>query len=108
MMDHPWPQLVGLAAVFVLLQLFAIGLANSSDSVRDILLVYGSNASFFGDINGVVGAIGFKPLDFVLPVLLYSLTYKPPRSSLTYWINLFIIVVSTGAGIMGSFSSIRS
>ncbi|XVF13005.1 hypothetical protein REPUB_Repub08aG0169800 [Reevesia pubescens] len=51
--------------------------------------------------------IGFIPLDFILPMLLYNLTYKPPISSLTYWINLLIIVAFTGAGIIGSFSSIR-
>lgn len=62
---------------------------------------------FFGDINGVVGAIGFIPLDFVLPMLLYNMTYKPQKSSLTYWINISIIIVFTGAGIMGAFSSIR-
>lgn len=62
---------------------------------------------FFGDINGVVGAVGFIPLDFVLPMLLYNMTYKPAKSSLTYWINISIIVVFTGAGIMGAFSSTR-
>ncbi|KAJ6714365.1 hypothetical protein OIU85_025920 [Salix viminalis] len=56
---------------------------------------------FFGDINGVVGAIGFIPLDFVLPMLLYNMTYKPPKSSLTYWLNLSIMVVFTGAGTHG-------
>ena len=62
---------------------------------------------FFGDINGVVGAIGFIPLDFILPMLLYNMTHKPPRSSLMYWINISIIIVFTDAGIMGAFSSIR-
>ncbi|CAJ1927381.1 unnamed protein product [Sphenostylis stenocarpa] len=62
---------------------------------------------FFGDINGVVGAIGFIPLDFVLPMLLYNMTYRPPRSTFTYWINTSIMVVFTGVGIMGAFSSIR-
>uniref|UniRef100_A0A6N2K006 Amino acid transporter transmembrane domain-containing protein n=1 Tax=Salix viminalis TaxID=40686 RepID=A0A6N2K006_SALVM len=62
---------------------------------------------FFGDINGVVGAVGFIPLDFVLPMLLYNMTYKPPRSSLTYWVNLSIMVVFSGAGLMGAFSSVR-
>lgn len=62
---------------------------------------------FFGDISGVVGAIGFIPLDFILPMLLYNMTHKPSRSSFTYWVNMSIIVVFTGAGIMGSFSSIR-
>lgn len=62
---------------------------------------------FFGDINGVVGALGFIPLDFVLPMLLYNMTHKPPKSSFTYWINISIMIVFTGAGIMGAFSSIR-
>ena len=62
---------------------------------------------FFGDINGIVGAIGFIPLDFILPMLLYNMTYKPPRSSFTFWINISIIIVFTGAGLMGTFSSVR-
>lgn len=62
---------------------------------------------FFGDISAVVGAIGFIPLDFVLPMLLYNLTYKPPRSSYTYWVNNAIMVVFTCVGLLGSFSSIR-
>lgn len=62
---------------------------------------------FFGDINGVVGALGFIPLDFILPMLLYNITYKPSRSSLIYWINNIIMVVFTGVGLLGSFSSIR-
>lgn len=62
---------------------------------------------FFGDINGVVGAIGFIPLDFILPMLLYNMTYKPQRSSFIYWLNISIIIVFTGAGIMGAFSSVR-
>ncbi|XP_017973893.1 PREDICTED: probable GABA transporter 2 [Theobroma cacao] len=128
---------LGLAVVFILLQLFAIGLVysqvayeimekQSADIKRGVfskrnliprlilrtlyVIFCGFMAAmlpFFGDINGVVGAIGFIPLDFVLPMLLYNMTYKPPRSSLTYWINLFIIVAFTGTGIMGSFSSVR-
>lgn len=62
---------------------------------------------FFGDINGVVGAIGFIPLDFILPMLLYNMTFKPSKSSLTLWINSLIIIVFTGAGLLGAFSSVR-
>lgn len=62
---------------------------------------------FFGDINGVVGAVGFIPLDFILPMLLYTMTFKPKRSSFSYWINTSIMVVFTGVGLLGSFSSIR-
>lgn len=69
--------------------------------------VFAAMLPFFGDINAVVGAVGFIPLDFILPMLLYNMTYKPPKSSLTYWINISIIIIFTGTGIMGSFSSIR-
>ncbi|KAJ8451151.1 hypothetical protein Cgig2_026960 [Carnegiea gigantea] len=62
---------------------------------------------FFGDINSVIGAIGFIPLDFILPMLLYNMTYKPSKSSITYWINISIIVIFTGVGLLGTFSSIR-
>ncbi|KAJ8451152.1 hypothetical protein Cgig2_026961 [Carnegiea gigantea] len=62
---------------------------------------------FFGDINSVIGAIGFIPLDFILPMLLYNMAYKPSKSSITYWINISIIVIFTGVGLLGTFSSIR-
>lgn len=62
---------------------------------------------FFGDINGVVGAIGFIPLDFILPMLLYNMTHKPSKSSVTYLVNVTIMIVFTGVGLMGAFSSIR-
>ncbi|KAI3753359.1 hypothetical protein L2E82_25411 [Cichorium intybus] len=39
--------------------------------------------------------------------LLYNMTYKPSRSSFTYWINVVIMVVFTGVGLLGSFSSVR-
>lgn len=128
---------LGLAIVFVLLQLFAIGLVYSQVAfeimekksadvkqglfskrnlvprliLRTLYMIFcgffAAMLPFFGDINGVVGAIGFIPLDFILPMLLYNMTFKPPRSSPTYWINVSIMVAFTGAGIMGSFSSIR-
>ncbi|MBA0824844.1 hypothetical protein Goarm_021484 [Gossypium armourianum] len=128
---------LGLAVVFVLLQLLAIGLVYSQVAyeimekqsadvkqgmfskrnliprliLRSLYVIFcgfmAAMLPFFGDISGVVGAIGFIPLDFILPMLLYNMTYKPSRSTLTYWINLSIIIVFTGVGIMGSFSSIR-
>ncbi|RVW43182.1 putative GABA transporter 2 [Vitis vinifera] len=128
---------LGLAVIFVLLQLLAIGLVYSQVAyeimekksadvnqglfskrnlipriiLRTLYMIFcgfmAAMLPFFGDINGVVGAIGFIPLDFILPMLLYNMTYKPPRSSLMYWINISIIIVFTGAGIMGAFSSIR-
>ncbi|KAI5601304.1 hypothetical protein POPTR_001G093600v4 [Populus trichocarpa] len=128
---------LGMGVVFVLLQLFAIGLVYSQVAyeimekksadvqqgmfskrnliprivLRTLYMIFcgfmAAMLPFFGDINGVVGAIGFIPLDFVLPMLLYNMTFKPPKSSLTYWLNLSIMVVFTGAGLMGAFSSTR-
>ncbi|MFQ6624076.1 hypothetical protein Gotur_003264 [Gossypium turneri] len=128
---------LGLAVVLVLLQLLAIGLVYSQVAyeimekqsadvkqgmfskrnliprliLRSLYVIFcgfmAAMLPFFGDISGVVGAIGFIPLDFILPMLLYNMTYKPSRSTLTYWINLSVIIVFTGVGIMGSFSSIR-
>ncbi|KAJ6388542.1 hypothetical protein OIU77_026993 [Salix suchowensis] len=128
---------LGLGVIFVLLQLFAIGLVYSQVAyeimekksadvkqgmfskrnliprliLRTLYMIFcgfmAAMLPFFGDINGVVGAVGFIPLDFVLPMLLYNMTYKPPKSSLTYWVNLSIMVVFTGAGLMGAFSSVR-
>ncbi|KAL2648616.1 hypothetical protein AAZV13_05G183500 [Glycine max] len=128
---------LGLAIIFVLLQLFAIGLVYSQVAyeimekksadvrqgmfskrnlipriiLRTIYMIFcgvlAAMLPFFGDINGVVGAIGFIPLDFILPMLLYNMEYKPPKSSFTYWINVSIMVIFTGAGMMGAFSSIR-
>lgn len=126
-----------LSVIFILLQLFAIGLVysqvafeimemKSSDakqgmfSKRNLIPrlilrttymifcgLFAAMLPFFGDINSVIGAIGFIPLDFILPMLLYNMTYKPSKSSITFWINISIIVIFTGVGLLGTFSSIR-
>ncbi|KAL9242922.1 hypothetical protein vseg_016879 [Gypsophila vaccaria] len=128
---------LALAVIFVLLQLFAIGLVysqvafevmekKSADTrqgmfskrnliprliLRTVYMIlcgfFAAMLPFFGDISSVVGAIGFIPLDFILPMLLYNMTYKPSKKSGIYWINISIIVIFTGAGLLGAFSSIR-
>lgn len=129
--------LLGLAIVFVLLQLLAIGLVYSQVAyeimekksadvrqgifskrnlipriiLRSLYVIFcgffAAMLPFFGDISAVVGAIGFIPLDFVLPMLLYNMTHKPTKSSWAYWINNCIIVVFTIVGLLGAFSSVR-
>ncbi|CAA0838220.1 Probable GABA transporter 2 [Striga hermonthica] len=128
---------LGLAIIFVLLQLFAIGLVYSQVAYeiiekksadvnqgifskrnlipriifRSLYVIFcgfvAAMLPFFGDINAVVGAFGFIPLDFVLPMLLYNMTYKPTKMSLAYWVNNTIIVVFSFVGLMGAFSSTR-
>ncbi|KAM5584386.1 GABA transporter 1-like [Rosa sericea] len=62
---------------------------------------------FFGDINSVIGAFGFIPLDFVLPAVLFNLTFKPSKRSPIYWLNITIAVVFSVLGIIGAVAAIR-
>ncbi|RCV43909.1 hypothetical protein SETIT_9G332300v2 [Setaria italica] len=63
---------------------------------------------FFGDdIVGVVGAVGFIPLDFILPVVMYNMALAPPRRSPVYLANVAIMVVFTGVGVIGAVASVR-
>ncbi|XXG64943.1 hypothetical protein AAC387_Pa05g2762 [Persea americana] len=62
---------------------------------------------FFGDINSVIGAFGFMPLDFVLPVIFYNVTFKPSRRSLLFWGNTTIAVVFSVLGVIAAVSSVR-
>ncbi|KAL3523543.1 hypothetical protein ACH5RR_016377 [Cinchona calisaya] len=39
---------------------------------------------FFGDIMALFGALGCIPLDFILPMVFYNVTFKPSKKSLTY------------------------
>ncbi|KAJ7552890.1 hypothetical protein O6H91_06G074700 [Diphasiastrum complanatum] len=62
---------------------------------------------FFGDINAFIGAFGFTPLDFVFPMILYNVNFKPSRRTLIFWVNIIIIVVFTTIGLLGCISAIR-
>ncbi|XP_040376154.1 probable GABA transporter 2 [Oryza brachyantha] len=129
--------LLGLTVLFVLLQLLAIGLVysqvayeimekSSVDATRGkfsrrnvlprlllrtlylaLCAFMAAMLPFFGDIVGVVGAVGFIPLDFVLPVLMYNIALAPPRRSALYIANTAIMVVFSGVGAIGAFASIR-
>lgn len=62
---------------------------------------------FFGDINAVIGAFGFIPLDFILPVIFYNVTFKPSKKGLMFWGNASIAVICSAVGVLGGISSIR-
>ncbi|KAF8403211.1 hypothetical protein HHK36_011310 [Tetracentron sinense] len=62
---------------------------------------------FFGDIFAVFGAFGFIPLDFVLPMVFYNVTFRPSKGSLIFWGNTFIAVVFSFLGALGAISSVR-
>nr|GLL31160.1 GABA transporter 1 [Ipomoea trifida] len=62
---------------------------------------------FFGDINAVIGAFGFMPLDFVLPVVFFNSTFKPSKRSGVFWLNLSIAVVFSILGVIAAVAAVR-
>ncbi|KAM5584388.1 GABA transporter 1 [Rosa sericea] len=62
---------------------------------------------FFGDINAVIGAFGFMPLDFILPVVFFNLTFKPSKRSLVFWLNTTIAVVFSVMGVLAAIAAVR-
>ncbi|KAH9317650.1 hypothetical protein KI387_019419, partial [Taxus chinensis] len=98
-----------MASMFILLQVSAVGMvylqpafevleSQSADVKKDrfsmrnlvprlilrttavvIATLVAAMLPFFGDVNAVIGAFGFMPLDFVLPMVFYNLAFKPSR-----------------------------
>lgn len=62
---------------------------------------------FFGDINAVIGAFGFMPLDFILPVVFYNLTLKPSRKSPIFWLNSSIAIIFSVLGVIAAVAAVR-
>ncbi|KAL2511147.1 GABA transporter 1 [Abeliophyllum distichum] len=62
---------------------------------------------FFGDINAVIGAFGFIPLDFVLPVVFFNLTFKPSKKGVLFWLNVTIAVVFATLGVIAAVAAVR-
>ncbi|XP_037494976.1 GABA transporter 1 [Jatropha curcas] len=62
---------------------------------------------FFGDIMALFGAFGCIPLDFILPMVFYNVTFKPSKQSLIFWINTLIAVVSSILSVVGAVASVR-
>ncbi|WJX50115.1 Sodium- and chloride-dependent GABA transporter 1, variant 2 [Trifolium repens] len=62
---------------------------------------------FFGDINSLIGAFGFMPLDFVLPVIFFNLTFKPSKRSPIFWLNVTIAVVFSTLGAIAAIAAVR-
>ncbi|CAL9765834.1 unnamed protein product [Musa acuminata subsp. burmannicoides] len=62
---------------------------------------------FFGDLNAVIGAFGFLPLDFTVPSVLYNITFKPSRRSFIFWLNAAIAAVFSMLAVLGSISAVR-
>ncbi|KAK9280079.1 hypothetical protein L1049_013764 [Liquidambar formosana] len=62
---------------------------------------------FFGDINSLIGAFGFLPLDFVLPVIFFSLTFKPSKQVPISWLNGSIATVFSTMAVIASVAAVR-
>lgn len=62
---------------------------------------------FFGDIMALFGAFGCIPLDFILPMVFYNVTFKPSKSSIVFWVNTSIALASMVLVGMGAISSVR-
>lgn len=62
---------------------------------------------FFGDMNAVIGAFGCIPLDFVLPMIFYNVTFKPPKRTFIFWINTFIAIIFTVLAVFGAIAAVR-
>ncbi|XP_031283440.1 GABA transporter 1-like [Pistacia vera] len=62
---------------------------------------------FFGDINSLIGAFGFMPLDFVLPMLFFNATFKPSKFGPIFWLNNIIAVVFSTFAAIAAIAAVR-
>ncbi|XP_018813271.1 GABA transporter 1 [Juglans regia] len=62
---------------------------------------------FFGDINALIGAFGFIPLDFILPLVFFNLTFKPSKRSPIFWLNIILAVVFSTLGLIAAVAAVR-
>ncbi|KAG8078525.1 hypothetical protein GUJ93_ZPchr0007g4077 [Zizania palustris] len=62
---------------------------------------------FFGDMNALIGAFGFLPLDFAVPAVFYNLTFKPSKKGAVFWLNTTIVVVFSSLAVVASVAAVR-
>lgn len=62
---------------------------------------------FFGDIMALFGAFGCIPLDFILPMVFYNVTFRPSKKSFTFWGNTIIAAISSVLALVGAVASVR-
>lgn len=66
---------------------------------------------FFGDFVALCGAIGFTPLDFILPALAFLKVGRKPRNNLIFHLlrilNIAIVVCYSVVALLGSIGAIR-
>ncbi|KAK8947276.1 GABA transporter 1 [Platanthera zijinensis] len=69
--------------------------------------VIGAMLPFFGDINAFMGAFGFLPLDFVVPAVVYNITFRPSPRGSVFWINTTIAAVFSVLTVVASVAAVR-
>ncbi|RDX62414.1 GABA transporter 1 [Mucuna pruriens] len=62
---------------------------------------------FFPDIMALFGAFGCIPLDFILPMVFYNVTFKPSKYTIKFWVNTLIAAASLILVVIGGIASIR-
>ncbi|KAI3990110.1 hypothetical protein MKX01_018771 [Papaver californicum] len=62
---------------------------------------------FFGDIIALIGALGFMPLDFVLPFMFSNLTFKPSKRGPIFWMNTTIAVFFSIFAVIAAVAAVR-
>ncbi|GMN52776.1 hypothetical protein TIFTF001_021926 [Ficus carica] len=78
-----------------------------SNIFRDHCTTVAAMFPFFRDINAVIGAFWCIPLDFILQMILYIVTFKPSKSSVIFWGNTAIASIYSALGMLGAIYSIR-
>ncbi|KAG0452465.1 hypothetical protein HPP92_025129 [Vanilla planifolia] len=78
---------------------------------RSLVVAFGTLIAamlpFFGDLVAVIGAFVILPLDFVVPSVMYNITFRSTTSRFTFWINCCIAVVFSGCAVLSCVASIR-
>lgn len=62
---------------------------------------------FFGDMLALLGAFACIPLDFILPMIFYNVTFKPSKKTIIFWGNTFIAFISMVLSLVGAVASVR-
>lgn len=61
---------------------------------------------FFGDIMGLVGALGTTPTSYTIPSIVWLKLKKPAAFSKHWWACWTTIVLSAGVGVCGAVGSV--
>ncbi|KAH7293806.1 hypothetical protein KP509_28G043100 [Ceratopteris richardii] len=62
---------------------------------------------FFGDINALIGAFGFLPLDFIFPMVFYNLVFKPSHRSTVFLFNTIISIIFVLVSVLSCIAAVR-